>query len=463
MNNDLDLVLVRGHSAEDITNLQKSLIEMGFDVVLVNNVITHFHIVRFEQALDYMIKIEGMWNHPFVSNNLEDICEVCSDSKDKHYQSKRELTGRSSKEITLQPQKSKEIIPITQEKLCEICLCEINQEEKLQCGHSFCNSCLREYLVQKIKISDIEHLNCPQSKCEYVFNKDQIKTLVNDELYQKYLNFSLRAELMRNPNLIMCPFPDCTSYAYVSNELLESGNINNENEINRKRFKAKLIEIDKENENLRKCLMNKHEFCFKCRSKFHPGLNCERFLEKEFHNYAKIENVKNCPKCQFYIKKIDGCNHITCGNPLCKNEFCWICLNDYKPNHYSEGECEGLQYSNENSMAVRLRMFRKLRTLLTILTWFLFGVVILLIISLMFLTAPIYVCISSINSRTPYAFKKVKKWHRFYKFIEVSFLAILAFAMTSQIYLLIILGILLSPIALTGVGIYFLLKCCRLI
>jgi len=41
-------------------------------------------------------------------------------------------------------------------------------------------------------------------------------------------------------------------------------------------------------------------------------------------------NTKACPQCGVLIEKNDGCNHMTCVNPTCRYEFCWICLRDWK-------------------------------------------------------------------------------------------------------------------------------------
>ncbi|KAL3008630.1 hypothetical protein AAZX31_07G042800 [Glycine max] len=37
---------------------------------------------------------------------------------------------------------------------------------------------------------------------------------------------------------------------------------------------------------------------------------------------AKNKCWRRCPKCNFYVEKVDGCKHITC---RCGNEFCYAC------------------------------------------------------------------------------------------------------------------------------------------
>ena len=94
-----------------------------------------------------------------------------------------------------------------------------------------------------------------------------------------------------------------------------------------------------------KCL-NNHIFC-SCGKKLHKN---ECFSdEKELNEYFKKEKIKRCPKCGFLIKKNRGCNHMTCGNPTCKYQFCWLCLNEYSPGHYDYGECKDMQFIDEDS------------------------------------------------------------------------------------------------------------------
>ena len=46
---------------------------------------------------------------------------------------------------------------------------------------------------------------------------------------------------------------------------------------------------------------------------------------------------------------------MTCGNPLCKYQFCWLCLAEYTPDHFEEGQCAGLQFDDPDSYTYRFR------------------------------------------------------------------------------------------------------------
>ena len=117
---------------------------------------------------------------------------------------------------------------------------------------------------------------------------------------------------MINPNIQLCPYPDCESYAKKE-----------------------------ENNKFVSCIENKHKFCFNCLKEWHNNEECNIDVEKSFENWRDSTKVKRCPRCKYFIEKNEGCNHITCFN--CNYNWCWLCLQECKPNHYDNGICFGLQ------------------------------------------------------------------------------------------------------------------------
>lgn len=95
---------------------------------------------------------------------------------------------------------------------------------------------------------------------------------------------------------------------------------------------------------------NSHEFCFNCQFENHLPLPCplaKKWIQKcsddsETLNWLKV-NTQACPKCETFIEKNGGCNHVRCTK--CNYQFCWICLGDWVRYHSQHWHCN--QYSNE--------------------------------------------------------------------------------------------------------------------
>ena len=210
---------------------------------------------------------------------------------------------------------------IEMNKYCLICESELVFDELnnnfIECFHGFCDSCYYDYLKEKIINNDVENIKCPQKGCQTILDEFFIKNhLQNDtSLLDKYEKFKQRKKLAKDPNMQLCPFPNCESYA-----------------------KKNPITLNVT------CLEG-HKFCFNCLKDWHGNEKCKIENDAKFENWRNSRKVKRCPNCNFFIEKNDGCNHMTCTN--CKYEWCWICLQESLPGHYDQGgQCEGLQYSN---------------------------------------------------------------------------------------------------------------------
>ena len=203
---------------------------------------------------------------------------------------------------------------------CMICNEELKEEEKknnlLECYHMFCDDCYYEYLKEKINSNFIEGIKCLDKDCDTKLYDDFIeKKLFKDiKLLDKYKTLQNKRQLMLDPNIQLCPFPDCDSYAKKEND-------------------SKYVS----------CIKYKHKFCFNCLKEWHGNKKCDTSVDKSFEKWRDSDKVKRCPKCKFFIEKNEGCNHITCYN--CKYQFCWLCLGEYNSRHYDFGRCTGLQFT----------------------------------------------------------------------------------------------------------------------
>ena len=388
----------------NIKKLQQNLFLMGFDIICINKVITYFNITSESEAIDYLIKGEdGMWNHPFVPkekvivdvdnnsilnptknvmNNVytkiknssinneiansniiieNDICDICEESIDFHkikkYEIRNSINSKFSfknddsdkaKEEEEKKIKNKNILIDDEEEEkeeekeedinpdeCPICMGQFeNPIEIEKCKHKFCFECFNSYLDNLISRNNIDKISCPKKNC---FNdnlsEDYFSQYLSEEQYFKYRQFKSKNEIARDKKKIFCPH--CDSYAQLS-DLAPIPDPNAPDYI-----KSTI-----------RC-QNSHEFC-SCGRPLHEG-ECFKD-EKEFKDLIISEKIKKCPKCGFLIKKNYGCNHMTCGNPLCKYEFCWLCMNEAVPNHYDFGQCAGKQFFDPDSLENRLRV-----------------------------------------------------------------------------------------------------------
>ena len=187
----------------------------------------------------------------------------------------------------------------------------------IECFHGFCNDCFYNYFKEKINNNEVENIKCPQKDCNTVIYNFFIEEKLGNDipLLEKYIKLRERKQLMRNPDVQLCPFPDCESYA-------------------KKEGNNKFVS----------CIQNGHKFCFFCLKDWHKNKECKNELDKSFIEWRDPKKVKRCPKCKYFIEKNDGCNHMTCTN--CKYQWCWLCMQEYKYGHYElGGSCFGLQYA----------------------------------------------------------------------------------------------------------------------
>ena len=196
---------------------------------------------------------------------------------------------------------------IEMNEYCLICYNKLTKDELnnnfIECFHGFCNSCYYDYLKEKIINNDVEYIKCPQKGCDTILNDNfiQFHLIEKDDipLLEKYIKFKQRKQIAKDPNIQLCPFPNCESYA------------------------------NKNPKSLFVTCLEGHKFCFNCLKDWHENEKCKFEEDVKFDNWKKSKKVKRCPNCKYFIEKNEGCNHMTCRN--CKYEWCWICLQESLP------------------------------------------------------------------------------------------------------------------------------------
>ncbi|CAI5714230.1 unnamed protein product [Hyaloperonospora brassicae] len=187
--------------------------------------------------------------------------------------------------------------------LCQICYeyAPMNTSFALSvCGHTFCETCLKQYLEFKVNEGQV-YPRCfyedPDDKtaCKAEVLTNDIQALVSGKVWQKYEKFKFNKdhELARQ-----CPYCDHSQLCAGSDQ-------------------PECI-----------CEVCSREFCF-VHSSAHQGRSCAEYDKKmlavEKLNNALISEIsKQCPGCQNNVEKTGGCNQMKC--VICDASFCWICL-----------------------------------------------------------------------------------------------------------------------------------------
>ena len=177
-----------------------------------------------------------------------------------------------------------------------------------------------------------------------------------------------------------------------------------------------------------------------------------------------MEKIKKCPRCGFLIKKNRGCNHMTCGNPICKYEFCWLCMKEAVPNHFDFGPCAGKQFFDPDSFSYRLQMNHPflycIYSLFHCIFSLIFFIVILFIVPGFGITCFAYEIIIENDS---FSHRFTKKYLKYVMFLGC-FCVSLCIQSLVYIFWGIVLSVLAGLVALLVVGLVFLvlksiLKC----
>ena len=314
-----------------------TLVEMGFDRILVNKIYSTVYPTNIEEALDYLQKDENdKFTHSYIPNNLS-VCSICGKLRQAH--AGESLFIQRERELERERQRLQERLRNSTtnnkytfnksnkfdygKKECGVCSDEITAADKakvkLPCNHYFCFDCWSEYLKEKINNANVYKISCMEHKCGYILEEKFVKSIIGSDntLVEKYDKFLTRKKLMdSNKKIKFCPIPDCDGYA--------------------EKKKSKYV----------KCNFG-HEFCFECGQQPHGKKKCAKVIDEGFEEWKSHTLVKRCPYCKFWTEKNEGCNHMTCSQ--CKYQWCWICEKECVAGHYNFGPCRGMHFESARS------------------------------------------------------------------------------------------------------------------
>ncbi|KAI6138032.1 hypothetical protein BKA82DRAFT_4253736 [Pisolithus tinctorius] len=192
------------------------------------------------------------------------------------------------------------------ETACPICLNDVSVSFNLGCGHAYCVTCLRHFLLSALEASEFP-LRClgNDGRCSISIPIPTIQHFLPPALFNRLLEAAFTFYLTRHPNEFKsCKTPDCT-------------------QIYRSTGSEAQVTL--------RCPSCFSVTCSSC-GESHDGLQCAEVRrrqaeEEERQNSTWVAaqggRVKRCPRCNVLIEKLEGCDHITCN---CGAHICWRCM-----------------------------------------------------------------------------------------------------------------------------------------
>ena len=274
---------------------------------------------QLEEKDNYKNK-NNIKNNNNNQENSSKISKISSDNLMKNFK-------RSNKNIIKKITKDKifDKKNIYSNNFCDICLSSFNlkssQEEiiTLECGHFYCKECIKLFIITSISKwnfkNNLENSKCPKPVCSKIISIKTIEFILKDdeENIKKFNKYKKILFMLEKPDeIIICPIPDCDSYAY------------------RKKIERGFA-----------LCINLHKFCIKCNEEhINRSKKCRTLSEEEYSTeiyFKKNFDLKKCPQCFTMQHKFEDCrtNAVKCGYDLCNYEFCWLCLEKSEKNHYT--------------------------------------------------------------------------------------------------------------------------------
>ncbi|XP_042318190.1 sharpin isoform X2 [Sceloporus undulatus] len=203
------------------------------------------------------------------------------------------------------------LVPNQEEIECRICYLEVEPGEGVllrECLHSFCRDCLR----QLINCTEEPQVPCPFRDDAYACNSHlqdrEIKALVSQDEYDRFLKRRLAVAESRAQNSYHCQTADCLGWCIYEDDVNE--------------FRCPIC-----------WALN----CLVCKT-IHEGMNCKQYQDelqfqaqsdaaaRETSNMLKalvqLGKAMHCPVCRIVVQKKGGCDWLRC--PVCQTEICWV-------------------------------------------------------------------------------------------------------------------------------------------
>ena len=219
----------------------------------------------------------------------------------------------------------------------------------LGCGHVFCDECWCDHvdtLMLKKSIIEVKLLKCPMASVGTDGCSARVPHDVVDEVAsiraKKLYNILIVKDFVNDHNTVLkwCPGRSCECVVERMRRTVQKTTDNKNNES----IETRTAVV---NFNAVNC-DSVHFFCFECGELPHDPCDCNTYskwldlveqgtgvdprtgasdtsaIDRLSEQWIK-KNTKQCPECNLAVLKADGCNHMTCRNPKCNHQWCWIC------------------------------------------------------------------------------------------------------------------------------------------
>jgi len=188
---------------------------------------------------------------------------------------------------------------------CTICLEEQSEDfaVRLQpCGHPFCRSCAREFILSNINDHRFPVL-CPVCSAEKAEKPSTVDSWLVEQIGVNQEQYAIwtEMELARFSILLHCR--SCQRSVFIDRQ-------------------------DHDDTKILACPLPRcnHIWCKACQASIQlngPPHSCDG--SSELDHLMKQRGWKYCPNCKTPCEKVSGCHHMTCISAGCNTHFCYRC------------------------------------------------------------------------------------------------------------------------------------------
>lgn len=194
---------------------------------------------------------------------------------------------------------------------CPVCLQRASKAVKLTCGHSYCDTCLHEYLASGTRYGGPYPLNCfgDAGQCKQPIHSRVFRLLLTPEELEAATTKAFEAHVQSHPEEFRyCPTPNCPQLYRIKRETNEKATI---------QCTGCLIKV------CTACHCEDGHEGQTCQQRRDSRREAEELSSRELENWLLANGGKRCGKCSMALIKEEGCNHVQCGS--CKAHMCWHC------------------------------------------------------------------------------------------------------------------------------------------